>query len=93
MKHGERFDGSLRSIRSLEDNIQSLQSTIEKKDEEIERLKDALDHIANPVKWTTNNLPPGHVIDGAGLVDVLERPSYYQAIARDALKEQSNDNG
>lgn len=49
-------------------------------------MREALERIENPVKWEIEHVPEGYDINGAMVVSMIEKASYYQRIARDALQ-------
>ncbi len=57
-----------------------------KQAEEIERLREALEHIVNPIHFVNKNLKKGERLDGQYAIRLSENHSYLKQIAQDALK-------
>lgn len=48
-------------------------------------LERALERIANPILYEQANVPEGYSLDGRALLAQINRPEYYQGVARAAL--------
>jgi hypothetical protein len=53
---------------------------------EIERLRQALRDIAEPIAAWQRNLQPGYSLDGRMCVDMANDPETYRRMAREALR-------
>lgn len=61
--------------------------TTTKLETEIERLRGALESIANPIGYMIKTMPEGHKLDGMMAVMMSQNHNYLQNLAKDALKE------
>jgi len=53
---------------------------------EVERLRYALESIANPIGYMIKTMPEGHELDGTMAVVMSQNHHYLQNLAKDALK-------
>lgn len=53
---------------------------------EVERLREALESIANPIGYMVKTMPEGHKLDGMMAVMMSQNHAYLQNLAKDALK-------
>lgn len=60
--------------------------TTTKLETEIERLRDALESIANPIGYMIKTMPEGHKLDGMMTVMMSQNHNYLQNLAISALK-------
>ena len=51
----------------------------------VAELERALERIANPILYEQANVPEGYSLDGRALLAQINRPEYYQGVARAAL--------
>lgn len=47
---------------------------------------EALDRLAEPVKWEVQHAPNGHDVDWPVLTAVVEKSDYYRRVAKEALQ-------
>jgi hypothetical protein len=69
---------------------EDFKSKVEMLESEIERLRSALENIANPIGHMVKTMPEGHKIDGYMAVMMAKNPDYLQDIAKSALSEHVN---
>jgi len=58
-----------------------------KRQEEMEQLEGALNHIADPIGYLKSQLLPGYTLDGQMACRLSDDPNYLKGVAKNALKE------
>jgi hypothetical protein len=80
MNSDEEQDDTAKEIETRVNNLTRLQS-------ENERLKSALEQIAEPIGWMQKNLKEGERLDGGYAIMLSNDANYLKGIARAALNK------
>lgn len=74
-------------VNDLWRSIQALLTALSEKEGEIERLRQALGDIVDPISKFKRELKPGEQLDGMWCVRLSDNPHYLKGMAKDALEE------